>query len=145
MPVMAILPVLLVRAVTRKPVHWAGAFLGALIAVASHLLLDFTNVYGIRLLLPFSAAWWRLDLTSLFDLWIWSALLLGLAIPFLSRLVGSEISSGKSRPAHYGRGGAWFALVCVLLYDGGRAVLHNRAIATLEARLYQGEAPTRVL
>src|SRR3954462_6785810 len=63
MPVMAILPVLLVRAVSRKPVHWAGAFLAALVAVATHLLLDFTNVYGIRLLLPFSSEWLRLDLT----------------------------------------------------------------------------------
>ena len=145
MPVMAILPVLLVRAVSRKPVHWTGAFAAALVAVASHLLLDFTNVYGIRLLLPFSAAWLRLDLTSLFDLWIWAALLLGFAIPFLSRLVGSEISSGKARPLHYGRGAAWFALLFILLYDGGRAVLHSRAVAILDARLYQGEAPTRVL
>src|SRR5580698_9817472 len=39
MPVMALLPVLLVRLVARKPVHWMGAFFAALIAVASHLLL----------------------------------------------------------------------------------------------------------
>ena len=145
MPLMAILPVLLVRAVSRKPVHWVGAFGAALIAVVSHLLLDFTNVYGIRLLLPFSSAWLRLDLTSLFDLWIWAALLLGLALPFLSRLVGSEISSGKIRPVHYGRSAAWFALLFILVYDGGRAVLHSRAVAVLNARFYQGEAPTRVL
>jgi len=55
MPVMAILPVLLVRAVARKPVRWWGAFAAAMVAVAVHLLLDLTNVYGIRLLLPFSA------------------------------------------------------------------------------------------
>src|SRR5438132_8445371 len=64
MPVMALIPVLLVRFVGRKQVHWAGAFFAALIAVASHLLLDLTNVYGIRLFLPFSAEWLRLDLTS---------------------------------------------------------------------------------
>src|SRR5436853_2726722 len=55
MPLMALLPVLLVRLIARKPVHWLGAWAAATIAVASHLLLDFTNSYGIRLLLPFSS------------------------------------------------------------------------------------------
>ena len=32
---------------------WFRAWLVALVAIASHLLLDFTNPYGIRLLLPF--------------------------------------------------------------------------------------------
>ena len=145
MPVMAILPVILVWAVSRKPLHWAGAFLAAMIAVASHLLLDFTNVYGIRLLLPFSAQWLHLDLTGLFDLWIWLAFLLGFAGPALSRLVSSEISSGKARLQHYGRGWAWFALLFLLVYDGGRAVLHARAVAALDSRVYQGQAPARVL
>ena len=145
MPVMAILPVLLVRAVSRKPVHWAGALGAALIAVVSHLLLDFTNVYGIRLLLPFSAEWLHLDWTGLFDLCIWGVLLLALAGPFLSRMVNAEISSGKSRALRYGRGWAWFALLFVLLYDGGRGSLHSRAVATLDSRLYQGQAPIRVL
>jgi inner membrane protein len=145
LPVMAILPVLLVRGVSRKPVHWVGAFLAALIAVASHLLLDLTNVYGIRLLLPFSARWLRLDLSGLFDLWIWGVLLLSLAGPFLSRLVSSEIGSGKRRALHYGRGWAWFALLFVLVYDTSRAVLHSRAVAILESRLYQGDVPERVL
>jgi inner membrane protein len=145
MPVMAILPVLLVRAVSRKPVHWAGAFAAAMVAVASHVFLDFTNVYGIRLLLPFSAKWLHLDWTGLFDLWIWAALLLALACPFVSRLVSAEISSGKSRAHQYGRGWAWFALVFILLYDGGRAFLHSRAVASLDSRIYQGGAPVRVL
>ena len=95
MPVMALLPVLLVRMATRKPIHWAGAYCAALIAVASHLLLDWTNVYGIRLALPFSGQWFRGDLTSVVDLWIWGLCLLGVAGPFLSRLVGSEIASGR--------------------------------------------------
>jgi len=144
MPVMAILPVLLVAAVTRKPIRWAGALLAALIAVGSHLLLDYTNVYGIRLFLPFSAEWVRLDLTPVIDLWIWSAFLLGIAGPFLARLVASEISSGKPHPAGHGRGFAWCALVFLLLYNGGRAVLHSRAVAVLESRLYEGEPATRV-
>jgi len=144
MPVMAILPVLLVWGVFRQPVRWIGAFLAALVAVASHLLLDLTNVYGIRLFLPFSDEWLRLDLTGVVDLWIWAVLLLGVAGPWLARLVSAEISSGKARPAHYGRGFAWFALLFVFIYNVGRAVLHQRVVTALESRTYQREVPDRV-
>jgi len=143
MPLMAILPVVLVWAVVRKPIRWWGAFAVALIAVASHLLLDLTNVYGIRLLLPFSPAWLRLDLTPLFDFWIWGALVIGIVGPFLGRMVASEISSGMSRTEHHGRGFAWFALAFLLVYNCARGVLHARAMAVIEARLYDGDPPLR--
>ncbi len=144
MPLMAILPVVLVRFAGRKPVRWLGAFAAALIAVASHLLLDLTNAYGIRLFLPFSAEWLRLDLTGIVDLWIWAVFFLAIAGPFLSRLVGSEIASKKIRSPHHGRGFAVAALVFVMLYECGRGALHARAAATLEAREYQGAIPSRV-
>jgi inner membrane protein len=144
MPVMALLPVLLVRLATRKPLHWLGAFCAALIGVASHLLLDFTNSYGIRLWLPFSAEWLRLDLTSVIDIWIWGVLLLGIAGPFVGRLVGSEVSSGTVREKNHGRGFAIFALAFLLLYNCGRGVLHARAVAVLESRLYAESIPLRV-
>lgn len=144
MPVLAAVAVLLVRLAWRKPVHWLGAFAAALIGVASHLLLDLTNMYGVRLLLPFSEAWQRLDLNSVIDLWIWAVLLLGIAGPFVARLVGGEITSGAIKDRHPGRGGAIFALTFVLLYVCGRQVLHARAIATLQSRIYQGMPPARV-
>jgi inner membrane protein len=144
MPVMAMAAVLVVKLATRKPVHWLGAFSAALIGVVSHLLLDWTNVYGIRLLLPFSGDWQRLDFTSVIDVWIWAALLLGILGPFLGGLVGTEISSGTVKVRHPGRGFAWFALLFVLLYDCGRAALHGRAVAALGSRMYQESAPLRV-
>jgi inner membrane protein len=144
MPLMALLAVVLVRLVFRSAVRWRGAFAAALIGVASHLLLDLTNTYGVRVLLPFSSEWFRFDIASFPDPWAWTILLLGILGPFLSRLVGSEISSGSARTPHYGRGGAIFALLFLTLYDGGRAVLHARAVNTLESRLYQGTAPLRV-
>jgi inner membrane protein len=144
MPVMAAACVLLVRLFWRKEFRWGAGFAAALIGVASHLLLDSTNVYGIRLLLPFSESWQRLDISSVVDLWIWAALLLGIAGPFLARLVGGEITSGSLRDRYPGRGGAFFALGFLLLYDCGRGVLHARAMATLESRIYRGVAPLRV-
>ncbi len=147
MPVIALLVVLAVRWVPgrrgRKPIAWWGAFGAAMIAVASHLALDLTNPYGVRLFLPFSAQWVRLDLTAIVDLWIWAVVLLAIAGPFLGRLVGAEIASKPSKPSHYGRGFAVFALVFLLLYNCGRAVLNARAAAVLEARLYGGSPPLR--
>ena len=143
MPVMALLPVLLVRAAGRKPVRWAGAYAAALIAVATHLALDWTNLYGVRLLLPFSGRWLEGDLSGVVDLWIWGALLLGLGAPFLSRLVSAEIGApGRSRP--YGRGWAWCVILFLLLYDGTRWYLHARAVEVLDSRLYEDGVPLRV-
>lgn len=144
MPVMALLTVLVVRVAGRKPVHWLGAFFAALIGVASHVLLDFTNIYGMRLFLPFSGEWLRLDLTSIIDLWIWGVFLLAVAGPFVARLVGSEISSGTARERNHGRASAWFALAFLLCYTCGRGVLHARAVAALESRIYQESVPLRV-
>ena len=144
MPVMALAAVAVARVAGRKPVLWMPGFFAALIAVGSHLALDWTNVYGIRLLLPFSGQWLRADTTGVVDLWIWAVLALGIAGPFLARLVGSEITSGSPREQHHGRGFAWFALLAVLFYDCGRGVLHARAVASLEARMYEGIVPLRV-
>ncbi len=140
-PVMALLPVLAVRLFTRKPFRWLGAYAISLAAVASHLLLDYTNIYGIRFLLPFSGRWFRLDLTSVVDLWIWGVLLVGLAGPLIARLVNAEIGA---RTKSAGRGFAIFALLFLALYNAGRGVLHARAVATLDSRIYASAAPQRV-
>jgi len=140
-PLMALLPVLAVRLCTRQPFRWLGAYAISLAAVASHLLLDYTNVYGIRFLLPFSGRWFRLDITSVVDLWIWAVLLMGLAGPVLARLVNAEIGA---RAKSNGRGFAIFALLFLALYNIGRGVLHARATATLDSRIYAGEPPQRV-
>ena len=140
-PVMALLPVLAVRLFTRRPFRWLGAYAISLVAVASHLLLDYTNAYGIRLLLPFSGRWFRLDITSVVDLWIWGVLLMALAGPLIARLVNAEIGA---RTQNAGRGFAIFALLFLALYNAGRGVLHARALATLDSRIYAGAAPQRV-
>lgn len=144
-PVMALLTVAVVALFCRRrKILWRPAFWIALLGVGSHLLLDLTNVYGVRLLLPFSATWLRLDITGVIDFWIWGALLVSLFAPMLSRLVNSEI--GASGPAGGGarRGFAIFAISFVVLYDGTRYVAHARAIETLESRVYSGAAPRRV-
>ena len=140
-PLMALLPVVAVRLFTRRPFRWLGAYAISLAAVASHLLLDYTNVYGIRFLLPFSPRWFHLDITSVVDLWIWAVLLAGFAGPAVARLVNAEIGA---RSQNSGRGFAIFVLLFLALYNAGRGMLHARAVAILDSRIYAGEAPQRV-
>jgi inner membrane protein len=139
---MALLAVAIVRALGRKEVRWLNAWLVALIAVASHLILDLTNVYGVRLLLPFSGRWFHWDMTPLFDFTIWTVLLLGVAAPALARLVGSEI--GDRRPDSGKAGWAVIALLLLCAYDYGRSILHDRATTIMDAHIYNGLAPRRV-
>lgn len=140
-PLTALLPVLLVAAISRQRLPWFRAWLLSLAAIASHLLLDFTNPYGIRLFLPFSSGWPSLDITHVIDVWIWAILLIGALWPMLSGLVGSEIGAKSSR----GQGLAIAALLLVALYDTGRYFLHQRAVQTLESRVYDGSPPQRAL
>jgi inner membrane protein len=140
-PLMAVLPVLLVAAISRAKLPWFKAWLVSLIAVTSHLLLDFTNPYGIRLWLPFSDEWPALDSTHVVDIWIWAFLILAVLWPMLSGLVGSEIGAKRTS----GRGPAIAALIGIALYDSGRYMLHDRAVKILESRVYDGAAPRRAV
>jgi inner membrane protein len=139
-PVMAALPLLLLRLVFRKRFPWRRAYLVALVAAATHPLLDLLNAYGIRLALPFTGRWYQLDVTYVVDVWITGALWLAALGPALSRMVSDEI--GARRTA--GRGWAWFGIAFLLLYNAGRGVLHERAVALTESRIYRGAAPQRV-
>jgi inner membrane protein len=139
-PFMALLTVAIVRWAGRKEVRWLPAFLIAMVAVASHLILDLTNLYGVRLLLPFSGRWFHWDITPIVDLALWAILLLGVVAPWFGRLVGSEIGERKREV-----GGGW-AIVALLLfgaYDYTRSVFHDRAAAMMGSRTYNGLAPRR--
>ena len=50
----------------------------AAIAVWSHPLLDLLNVYGVRLLMPFSERWFHGDGLFIVDPWVWAVLLAGI-------------------------------------------------------------------
>ena len=141
-PMMALLAVAIVRVLGRSEVRWLNAWFIALVAVASHLILDLTNVYGVRLLLPFSGRWFHWDATPVVDLTIWTFLLLGVAAPALARLVGSEI--GERRKDAGKAGWAVTALFLLSAYDYGRGILHDRATAIMDAHIYNGLAPRRV-
>jgi inner membrane protein len=139
-PLMALLVLLVVRPFVRKPFAWKRTYLVALAGAASHPLLDWMNAYGIRFFLPFSGKWHALDIVSLMDFWILGVLLLAAVAPWFSRLVSAEIGA---RPGT-GRGWAIAALCFLVAFPFARYLLHERALAVLDARFYDGMAPTRV-
>jgi len=132
LPAMACIPVALTALISRRRLPWLSAWLLACVGILSHLMLDCSMSYGVRLLLPFSSRWFYLDLFSLIDFVLLAILMLAWIAPLFNRLVSDEI--GARRQA--GRGAAIFALVFLVLYGGFRALMHQRALAELQSRIY---------
>ncbi len=117
LPLVTLLPMLIVRAKFSLRSYFA-----AMIGVLSHLLLDWTNTYGIPLAMPFSNHRFRLDINNIIDAWILAILLLAITATGLTRLVSAEIGERKS-PAPR-RTWAGVALAGVLPVEGLRIVAH---------------------
>jgi inner membrane protein len=100
---------------TRAPVRWGLLWCFSLVAVLSHLLLDFTNNYGLRPFYPFNPRWYSWDIVFIIEPLMLLALTLALVLPGLFGLADREI--GAKRVKFRGRGWAIAALVFVgLLY-----------------------------
>jgi inner membrane protein len=124
------------------PTRWGMLFFLAVVAGYVHLLLDFTNNYGIRPFYPFYDRWYSWDIVFIVEPIILLVLVAGLTLPSLFGLINSEI--GVRRRGFRGRGGAITALVLVVLVWGFRDYQHRRALNAMSALLYQNEAATRI-
>jgi inner membrane protein len=97
-PAMVLLPLLLAGALwwfdrwqtsrgtrpdARLPVSFKWLYLLSLVGTLSHPLFDWFNVYGIRLLEPFSSHWFHGDVLFIIDVWLWA--LLGFGVWFSLR------------------------------------------------------------
>jgi inner membrane protein len=126
----------------RLPVRWGVLYAIALLGPLSHILLDYSTAYGIRMFEPFSYRWYDWDIVSIVEPFMLAVLLLGLILPSLFGLIREEI--GARQPQFRGRAGAIAALAAVVLMWGVRDFYHRRSVAALEARTYQGENALRV-
>ena len=126
----------------KLPVRWGYLYFVAVLAALSHLLLDYSTAYGIRLFEPFNYRWYTWDLVFIVDPLIWLALIAGLALPALFGLINQEIGARSKGPR--GRTGAIVALACYVLIVGARDVEHRRALDAMDSFLYHGAAPQRV-
>lgn len=109
------------------------------IALASHVLLDFTNSYGLRPFLPFSARWYAWDIEFIIDPLLLLILTAGFMLPALFRLVTEEVGAKKTSF----RGGAIFALGAMLALWGLRDTAHRRVLGFLDSHTYGQEDPLR--
>jgi inner membrane protein len=113
-----------------------------LVGTWSHLLLDFTNSYGVRPFLPFSDRWVSWDIEFIIDPIILTALVCGLVLPSLFKLISEEV--GARAKAH-GRGGALLALIFIMALWAVRDWNHRSTVAKLSAFTYRGEDAVTLL
>jgi len=109
----------------RQQISWGWLYLTALISALSHLLLDWTNNYGLRPFFPFNPRWYAGSFVFIAEPVIWALLAAALLIPALLGLGGGEI--GVRRTPFRGRGWAIFALTGIVLLWGWRWSEHGRA------------------
>jgi len=124
------------------PPRWGLLFLYACLAGLSHILLDFTNNYGVRPFWPFYEKWYSWDIVFIFEPVMWGLLFLGLIVPAFFSMIDREIGARQRGPR--GRVAATLALAGVVLMWGLRDFEHRRAINALAARSYQNADPLQV-
>jgi inner membrane protein len=113
-----------------QPVRWGWLYLTALIAALSHILLDWTNNYGVRPFFPFNPRWYEGSFVFIAEPVMWALLDLALIMPWLLGLADGEI--GARRKPFRGRGWAIFALSAIVALWCWRWAEHAQAQAMLE-------------
>jgi len=126
----------------KLPPRWGLLFVFAYLAGLSHLLLDFTNNYGLRPFWPFSEKWYSWDIVFIVEPIMLVLLVAGLVVPSFFAFIDKDI--GVRRKVPPGRWGATLALIGVVALWGVRDFEHRRAVNALEARNYENAAPLRV-
>jgi inner membrane protein len=122
------------------PLNGRWLFAVCLISTGSHLLMDFTNAYGVRPFLPFSGRWVAWDIMFVVDPLLLVLLAGGLGLPAVFRLVSEEVGARK-QPS---RAGAIFSLCCLVALWGLRDFAHRRVMAMLDSHSYSNENPVRL-
>lgn len=127
---------------TAAPPRWGLLWCFALIADLSHLLLDFTNNYGLRPFFPFNPRWYSWDIVFIFEPLMFAALVLAFLVPWLLGLADREI--GARRKPFRGRGWAISALVFIVLLYAVRNAEHAHAVNLVRNANIANEPTLRV-
>jgi inner membrane protein len=104
--------------VRRRPpkTNLSGLLIASFIVSATHPLLDWTNNYGIRFLLPWNPRWFYGDLVFIVDPFIWLVLVAGLLVIWRAR------PETKAKIA-------FISFTIIIAYWGGLGFAHARAVA----------------
>lgn len=112
------------------PLRWAWVYCAAFIAALSHILLDWTNNYGVRPFFPFNPRWYAGSFVFIAEPVLWLLLLSAIVFPWLLGLTDSEI--GARRSPFRGRGWAIFALCGMVVVWCWRWAEHAEARALIQ-------------
>jgi inner membrane protein len=110
-----------------QPVRWLWVYLAAFVASLSHLLLDWTNNYGVRPFFPFNPRWYAGSFVYIAEPALWALLFAALLIPGILGLAEREISSRRTSTPFRGRAWAIFALSGMFLLWCLRYTEHAQA------------------
>jgi inner membrane protein len=112
------------------PLRWSWVYISAFIASLSHILLDWTNNYGVRPFFPFNPRWYAGSFVFIAEPVLWLLFFLALVMPWLFGLADREI--GARRKPFRGRGWAIFALCGMVVLWCWRWAEHAQARSMLE-------------
>jgi inner membrane protein len=130
------------RITNKMSVHWGWLYLTAFVAALSHILLDWTNNYGVRPFFPFNPHWYAGSFMFIAEPVIWALLFLALFMPWVLGLADREIGARKQQ--FRGRGWAIFALCGWVVLGCWRWAEHAQALAMLENAPISAEPALRV-
>ncbi|MGA2753892.1 MAG: metal-dependent hydrolase [Terracidiphilus sp.] len=124
-----------------QPIRWGWLYLTACVAALSHLLLDWTNNYGVRPFFPLNARWYAGSFMFIAEPILWGLFFLAFAIPWILGLADREI--GARRKPFPGQGWAIFALAGMLALGCVRWAEHTQALAMIDNTNVASEPVTR--
>lgn len=127
---------------TRLPPDWKWLYGFSLLGVLSHILLDFTNNYGVRPFAPFHPKWYAWDIVFIIEPVMYLLFFMAFVMPMLAGLIGGEI--GERKKQFRGRGAAIAALVLIGCLWIFRDMQHRVALEMLDSQVYGGHEPIRV-
>ena len=116
------------------PPRWGLLFLFAYIAGLSHIVLDFTNNYGVRPFWPFWEKWYSWDIVFIVEPALYAILVAGLVLPAIF---------SRHQPSPRGRTAAQIALLCVVMLYSARDIEHRRAVEVMKSQQFGASAPVR--
>lgn len=115
--------------------RWRLLFLSAYIAGLSHILLDYTNNYGVRPFWPFWEKWYSWDIVFIVEPALYIILLGALILPVIF---------SRRQPLPHGCTAARIGLACVLALYLARDFEHHKAVETFRRQRFEGAPPLRV-
>ena len=116
----------LLKRTTKAPPNWLFLYFATLVALLSHLFLDWTNNYGIRPFFPFNPHWYAGSFVFIFEPVMFVLLVAGLLAPALFGLINTEV--GARTPLFRGRGWAIATLIAITILWTTRFIEHDRAL-----------------